>query len=74
MYEIYVLALMLGKSNIIHWWWECTLLQSLWKANLKYFNKREVYLSQGSAIWPLNVTKDSIFYYEIIVPTDLVLL
>ena len=41
----------------LHCWWECRLLQPLWKAVLRYLKK----LKNGSAFWPSDPTSWNIY-------------
>jgi hypothetical protein len=43
------------KGNLIHYWWECKLVQPLWKAVWRFLKKL---ISKG--IYPRNVSQDTI--------------
>ena len=44
------------KGTLVHCWWECRLVQPLWKAAWSYFKK----LKSWSALWPSDSTSGSI--------------
>jgi hypothetical protein len=45
-----MLVRMWGKGTLIHCWWECELVQSLWKAEWKLLKKLKVELPYDPAI------------------------
>ena len=38
------------KGTLVHCWWECKLLQSLWKTVWRFLKKRKIELSYDPAI------------------------
>ena len=44
------------KGTFLHYWWECRLVQLLWKAVWRYLKK----IKNGSAIWPSDPTSGNI--------------
>ena len=47
-----VLVRMWKKGNLVHCWWECRLVQPLWKAVWRYLKK----FQNGTALLPSNST------------------
>lgn len=37
------------KLEPVHWWWECKMLQLLWKAVWQFFKRLNIELHHGSA-------------------------
>jgi hypothetical protein len=44
-----------GKGTLIHCWWECMLVQSLWKTVWRFLKKLKIDLSYNPAIPLLGV-------------------
>ena len=39
------------KGTLLHWWWECKLVQPLWKTAWSFLRKLKIELPYNSAIW-----------------------
>ena len=53
------------KGTLIHCWWECKLIQSLWRTVWRFLKKLKVELPYGSAIPPLGIyTKERKSVYQ----------
>lgn len=44
------MAWMWGNGTIIHWWWECKLVQPLWKSMWSFPRRLEIHLPPDPAI------------------------
>ena len=49
------------KGTLLHYWWECKLIQTLWKTVLKYFRKLHIELPYDPAIPLLSIYPDKTF-------------
>ena len=43
------------KESIVHCWWECKLVQPLWKTVWRFLKKLKIELPYSSAILPLGI-------------------
>jgi hypothetical protein len=50
-----MLARMWGKGTLIHCWWECKLVQLLWKTIWRLFKKQKTDLPYDPAILLLGI-------------------
>ena len=46
------------KGTLLHCWWECKLVQPLWKTVWRFFRKRKIELPYDPAIPPLAIYPD----------------
>ena len=51
-----------GKSTFLHSWWECKMIQPLWKTLQMYIRKLNIELSYDLAIWLLGIYPDKTFF------------
>ena len=59
-----------GRDTLIHCWWECKLVQPLWKAVWWFLRKVVINLPQDPAIPLLGIyPRDALSYYKIICST-----
>ena len=50
------------KGNLLHCWWECKLVQPLWRTVWRFFKKLEIELPYDPAVPPLGIhTKETRF-------------
>ena len=49
------------KGTLLHLWWECKLVQPVWKTVRQYFRKLNIELPYGPAIPLLNIYPDKTF-------------
>jgi hypothetical protein len=45
-----MLARMWRKRNMLHYWWDCKLVQPLWKSVCRFFRKLDIILLEDPAI------------------------
>ena len=50
-----MLARMWGKGNLLHCWWECKLIQPLWKTVWRFLKKLKIELPYDPAILLLGI-------------------
>jgi hypothetical protein len=46
---------MWGKGTLVHWWWECKLVQPLWKTVWRLLKKLKIELPYDPAILLLGI-------------------
>ena len=61
-----MLEKMWSKQTLLHYWWECKLVQIFWKLVWQFLRKMEINLPQGTAVPILHIyPKDVQSYHKV---------